>query len=213
MQREQPGREVDLIAHSQGGVVVDDFLTHEYHPADPDAAAARQRRHVVVAARGRAAGDGGAEIRDTAVGRAALDAVEEASPLPPPSSPAVRDLAEGSPLISHLWDDGVPDHVDFTTIGAAEDVVVPADHISVPGATEPTVAVDRRQRAQRDRAAIPMRCRSGARRAGGRAPPCVGLATAMRSAVAPSSSAGSSTPSGAAPPRHWEEQSDEHTGT
>ena len=30
MQREQPGREVDLIAHSQGGIVVDVFLSHVY---------------------------------------------------------------------------------------------------------------------------------------------------------------------------------------
>ena len=34
MQREQPGREVDLIAHSQGGVVVDEFLSHVYRAGD-----------------------------------------------------------------------------------------------------------------------------------------------------------------------------------
>ncbi|MCZ7536700.1 MAG: peptidoglycan DD-metalloendopeptidase family protein [Acidimicrobiia bacterium] len=35
MQTEQPGREVDLIAHSQGGVVAVAFLTLIYDPADP----------------------------------------------------------------------------------------------------------------------------------------------------------------------------------
>ena len=31
----EPGREVDLLGHSQGGVVVDAFLLHEYDAADP----------------------------------------------------------------------------------------------------------------------------------------------------------------------------------
>ena len=35
MHARQPGREVDLIAHSQGGVVVDVFLQHVYDAADP----------------------------------------------------------------------------------------------------------------------------------------------------------------------------------
>src|SRR5204862_218609 len=34
-EREHPGREVDLIAHSQGGVVVDVFLQDYYDAADP----------------------------------------------------------------------------------------------------------------------------------------------------------------------------------
>ena len=51
MQREEPGREVDLIAHSQGGVVVDVFLARRLPRRRPDAPAARDRRHRVVAAR------------------------------------------------------------------------------------------------------------------------------------------------------------------
>ena len=50
------------------------------------------------------------------LGRAALDALEDVSSLPPPSSPAVQDLAEGSPLIAApVQTRGVPDHFDFTT--------------------------------------------------------------------------------------------------
>ncbi len=184
MQREQPGREVDLIAHSQGGVVVDYFLTHEYHAADPTLPPLGTVVTLSSPHEGAPLATAGAKVRDTAVGRAALDAVEEASPLPPPSSPAVRELAEGSPLISHLWDDGLPDHVDFTTIGAAEDAVVPADHIAVPGATEATVAVND---VNQHRAIVsdPDALRAVRAALEGRAPPCVGLATAIRSAVAP----------------------------
>ena len=36
----------------------------------------------------------------------------------------------------------LPDHVDLTTIGGTDDVVVPANRIRVPGATEVVVAVD-----------------------------------------------------------------------
>jgi Peptidase family M23 len=184
MQREQPGREVDLIAHSQGGVVVDYFLTHGYHPADATLPPLGTVVTLSSPHEGAPLATAGAKVRDTVVGRAALDAVEGASPLPPPSSPAVRELAEGSPLISHLWDDGVPDHVDFTTIGAAEDAVVPADHTSVPGATEATVAVDD---VNQHRAIVsdPDALRAVRAALEGRAPPCVGLTTAIRSAVAP----------------------------
>ena len=41
------------------------------------------------------------------------------------SNAIILHLAEGSPLIEHLWDQGVPEHFDFTTLGATEDVVVP----------------------------------------------------------------------------------------
>ncbi len=110
--------------------------------------------------------------------------VEGVSSLPPPSSAAVRQLAEGSPLITHLWDQGVPDHFDFTTIGATEDLVVPATQISVPGATETVAAVD----SFNEHSAIvraPDALRAVRAALEGRPPPCVSLLTALRSAVAP----------------------------
>ena len=185
MQREQPGREVDLIAHSQGGIVVDWFLGPRVRSRRPGSAATRQRGHAVVAARGRAAGDRRrSRSASTTIGRAALDALDGVSSLPPPSSAAVQDLAEGSPLMRHLWDRGVPDHFDFTTIGATEDVVVPATQISVPGATETVAAVDGvNQHSAIVRAPDALRAVRAALE--GRPPPCVGLFTALRAAVAP----------------------------
>jgi hypothetical protein len=96
----------------------------------------------------------------------------------------VQELAEGSPLIRHLWDQGVPDHFAFTSIGATEDVVVPATQISVPGATETVAAVD----SFNEHSAIvqaPDALRAVRAALEGRAPPCVDLVTALRSAVAP----------------------------
>jgi hypothetical protein len=96
----------------------------------------------------------------------------------------VQELAEGSPLVEHLWDQGVPEHFDFTTIGATEDLVVPATQISVPGATETVAAVnDLNEHSAIVRAPDALRAVSAALE--GRPPPCVGLLTALRTAVAP----------------------------
>jgi hypothetical protein len=184
MQREQPGREVDLIAHSQGGIVVDEFLSHVYRAGDRSLPPLGNVVTLSSPHEGAPLATAGRQIRTTNLGRAALDAIEDVSSLPPPSSPAVQELAEGSPLLDHLWDQGVPEHFDITTIGATEDVVVPATNISVPGATETVAAVD----SLSEHSAIvraPDALRAVRAALEGRPPPCVGLLTAVRSAVAP----------------------------
>jgi hypothetical protein len=185
MQREEPGREVDLLAHSQGGVVVDWFLTHLYHSSDPTLpplgnvvtlSSPHQGAPLATAARKMDRGALGGRVLE------ALDAL--GADLPPADSPAVRDLGEQSPLMRHLWDYGLPDHVDFTTIGSPEDVVVPANRIAVPGATEtvqPVDGLDQHGAIVRDPSAL----RAVRAALEHRAPPCVSVATALRSAVAP----------------------------
>jgi hypothetical protein len=184
MQREQPGREVDLIAHSQGGIVVDEFLSHVYRAGDRTLPPLGNVVTLSSPHEGAPLATAGRQIRATRLGRAALDAIEEVSSLPPPSSPAVQQLAEDSPLLDHLWDQGVPEHFDMTTIGATEDVVVPATNISVPGATETVAAVN----SLSEHSAIvraPDALRAVRAALEGRPPPCVSLVTAVRSAVAP----------------------------
>jgi len=184
MQLEQPGREVDLIAHSQGGLVVDVFLNRFYSSVDPTLPPLGNVVTLSSPHRGAPLATDGRKVRATVIGHALLDAVEAASSLPPPSSPAVRQLAEGSPLIDHLWSQGLPEHIDFTTIGATEDLVVPATQISVPGATETVAAVDSiDQHHAIVRAPDALKAVRAALE--GRGPPCVGLSTALRSAVAP----------------------------
>jgi hypothetical protein len=184
MQREQPGREVDLIAHSQGGIVIDEFLSHVYRAGDRTLPPLGNVVTLSSPHEGAPLATAGRRIRATTLGRAALDAIEEVSTFPPPSSPAVQELAEGSPLLDHLWDQGVPEHFDMTTIGATEDVVVPATNISVPGATETVAAVN----SLSEHSAIvraPDALRAVRAALEGRPPPCVSLLTAARSAVAP----------------------------
>jgi hypothetical protein len=184
MQREQPGREVDLIAHSQGGVVVDVFLEHFYRAGDQSFPPLGNVVTLSSPHEGAPLATVGHQVRASPIGRAALDAVEGMSSVPPPSSAAVQDLAEHSSTIRAIQARGVPDHFDVTTIGATEDFVVPATNISLPGATETVAAVN----AVNEHSAIvraPDALKAVRAALEGRPPPCVGLVTALRSAVAP----------------------------
>jgi hypothetical protein len=185
MQREQPGREVDLLAHSQGGVVVDVFLARHYDPADPRLPPLGTVVTVATPHEGAPLATAGERLRASPVGRAALDEVgERLAAIPPPGSRAVRELSEGSPLIRAVQRRGVPEHFDVTSIVASEDVVVPATNVSLRGATEAVVAVNA---ASQHRAVLqdPDGLRAMLSALEGRAPPSVGLDTALRSAVAP----------------------------
>ncbi len=186
MQREEPGREVDLIAHSQGGVVVDLFLRWVYDPADRSYPPLGNVVTLSSPHEGAPVATAATALRAAPLGRVLVDdVVADRVPLVPPlASPAVRQLAEHSPLLRDLWDHRLPDHVDFTTIGAAEDPIVPANHISVPGAVETVVAVDAlspHTAILRDADAL----RAVRAALEHRPMPCVGIATALRSAVSP----------------------------
>ena len=103
--------------------------------------------------------------------------------LPPPNAVSIRQMSEDSSLIRDVQRGGVPEHIDYTSIGATEDFVVPATNISLPGATETTVAVD----SPSEHSAIvqdPNALRAVRAALEGRAPPCVGLGTAFRGAIA-----------------------------
>ena len=184
MQQDEPGREVDLLAHSQGGVVVDWFLTHLYDPADRTLPPLGNVVTLSAPHQGAPLATVSRQLDRSLTGGRVLEAVDVVADLPPADSAAVRDLGEGSPLMQHLWDHGVPDHVDFTTIGAPEDVVVPANRIGVPGATQTVQAVN----AVNEHSAIvtdPNALRAVRAALEHHAPPCVGITTALRSAVAP----------------------------
>ncbi len=77
-----------------------------------------------------------------------------------------------------------PEQIDVTSIGGADDVVVPADHIGLPGARVVTVdpaGIADHGAIVRDPAAL-----DAARLAlEDRPPPCVGVVTGIRGAVEP----------------------------
>ena len=184
MEREQPGREVDLIAHSQGGVVVDYFLTHLYRAGDRSLPPLGDVVTLSSPHQGAPLATAAGEITAAPLGPVALDALAQLASIPTPTSDAVQELAEHSSFMEHLWDQGLPEHINFTTIGTTEDPVVPASQISVPGATETVVAGDDLNQ-HSSIVHDPEALRAVRAALEGNPPPCVGIATALRSAVAP----------------------------
>jgi hypothetical protein len=99
----------------------------------------------------------------------------------------VRELAEGSPTITSLFPHGLPDHVNYTTIGADTDYMVPATNISVPGATETVIPGGDLDLAGEHSAIVSDADALRAVRSAleGRPPPCISLDKALRGAVVP----------------------------
>ena len=189
MQREQPGREVDLVGHSQGGVVIDVFLSRYYDSTDPTLPPLGNVVTLSSPHEGAPLATTGATIRGNELGRVVLDDLigDRLPGIPPPDSVAIRQLSETSATIEDLFPRGLPEHIDFVTIGATGDVVVPATNISVEGATETAVTVESGNPFGAHSAIVtdPGALRAVRSALEGRAPPCVSLETALRGAVIP----------------------------
>jgi murein DD-endopeptidase MepM/ murein hydrolase activator NlpD len=139
-QRAEPGREVDLLAHSQGGVVVSAFLSLVYDPADPSYPPLGTVVTLAAPHGGAPAADLGGLVARTPAGAALLAAVAAGSDLlPPPDAAPLRELGESSDVLAALARSRLPEQVDVTTIGAALDYVVPASHAAREGATNVVV--------------------------------------------------------------------------
>jgi Peptidase family M23/Putative serine esterase (DUF676) len=184
-QREHPGREVDLVAHSQGGVVVDAFLQDYYDAADPEYPPIGTVVTLSSPHEGAPLATAVADWRASPVGKELVEAAEERVPVAPTSA-SVRQLDEHSRFLRDLWDERLPDHVDFTTIGATDDVIVPATQVDVPDAAKVVVGVgggplDDHANIPRD----PRALRVVRAALEGRAPPCVGVVEGLRGVVVP----------------------------
>ena len=94
MQREQPGREVDLIADSQGGVVVDAFLHNDYAASDPTFPPIGTVVTLSSPHEGAPIATAAAQFRGSAAGRVALDAVEDHAG----STPTRREPGSARPV-------------------------------------------------------------------------------------------------------------------
>lgn len=138
-----PGVTVDVVAHSQGGLVTRAALAR-LATADPEAVS----RLGVVATL--ATPHGGADLAE--VVRAAdenpldpvlLDAVASVAGLPvSPDDPAVRQLVPGSDVLSTLASTPLPRGPRYLSVAARGDLVVPSGRARLDGATNVVVPVD-----------------------------------------------------------------------
>ena len=133
-----PGREVDLIAHSQGGVVALAFLELVYDPADPSYPPLGPVVTLSSPLDGAPLATLGVVVARSRAGRAFLDNLP-GNLVPPSSAASPRDLAEGSGLMRRVHEAEMPAGVELTSIGAALDPVVPAASTGAPGVARLTV--------------------------------------------------------------------------
>ena len=126
-----PGREVDLIAHSQGGIVARTYLqmmASAWESGQP------RIEHLVTFS----SPHGGAPLADavpvldaTELGRAGLKTASwwsrHSGPLPDPYAPSVAQLAPGSGLLRRLDAEAVLYGTRVLSLAIPHDVVVPAD--------------------------------------------------------------------------------------
>ena len=135
--RRHPGRSIDLLAHSQGGIVARTYLS---------SVAGRGRRspqveHLVTFATPHRGAPGASQVEplrnDTRTGPFLLGAMKDLSaagwPVPDPTSAAVRQLAPGSKLMTTLADHDVAFGTRVLALTIPNDPVVTADHALLPG--------------------------------------------------------------------------------
>jgi hypothetical protein len=189
-QAREPGRAVDLVAHSQGGVVVDIFLKLIYKPSDPSYPPLGSVVSLASPHEGAPLARSTEALRGSDSPRLTLDVIDELDDrsidrLPRSDSPAVRQLDPDSDLMRKLQSTPLPATVHYVSVSGTDDWVVPADHTELEGATEVTVDVhgltDDHTAILRDANAL-RAVRAALER---RPPPCTSLLTAIRSAVEP----------------------------
>ncbi|MGH2768903.1 MAG: peptidoglycan DD-metalloendopeptidase family protein, partial [Actinomycetota bacterium] len=137
-----PDAKIDLVAHSQGGLVAQYYLEETYRQANPDGIVIDHLVTIASPHHGADLAGFAPSLSDNLEGRLLLkklDWLAKLWGLPPPSSPAARQLAERSSFIRELeagWD---PLKVNTTTIASAFDPVVASRRTRLEGAANYTV--------------------------------------------------------------------------
>jgi murein DD-endopeptidase MepM/ murein hydrolase activator NlpD/alpha-beta hydrolase superfamily lysophospholipase len=142
LQYEQPGMPIDIVAHSQGGLVVRSALGDELDTLDPRTPHIASVVTLGTPHHGANAATMGVLLDHTRGGHTALRAAGAVKPAGiDPTSTSVRQLAETSKFIRDLNDRPLPDGVRFTSIAARGDVIVPSPRAHLDGATNVIVDV------------------------------------------------------------------------
>lgn len=143
----EPGRAVDLVGHSMGGVVIAYYLLTMHDPADPTLPPIGHAVTVASPLEGSDLASAGVDaVRSHLVHallRVSADRLDE--PVPDVDDQAVQDLTVGSPIadrIAQAWDDARADvwssplatGTQVLTLGGSQDVVVPERRSDLPGA-------------------------------------------------------------------------------
>ena len=135
-----PGRAVDLIAHSQGGLVARTFLEQVASSWDPRLPRVEHLLTFASPHTGAALAEGLRDVESSALtGPTLLDLASRwarsEGALPDPRSPAVAQLAPGSDLLASLAREDVTFGTRVLALGIPDDIMVTADRSRYPGKT------------------------------------------------------------------------------
>jgi hypothetical protein len=128
---DHPGKAVDLIAHSQGGIVARTYLARvakAWAPGLP------QVDHLITFSSphdGAPLADAEDRLSDSLIGQGIVEGLKHLSeggaPFPHPDAPAIEQLAPGSDLLADLGDQDLLYGTRALALAIPNDVVVPAD--------------------------------------------------------------------------------------
>jgi pimeloyl-ACP methyl ester carboxylesterase len=135
IEHDHPGAHVDLIAHSQGGLIAREALAHDY---DGPTRQLPSVDHVITLAtphHGSDAATANAWLRWSVEGRAIRWLAKQKHTQFDLTGPGIAQLSETSEFIEDLNHRALRDGVAYTSIAGAEDAIVPAVRARLAGAT------------------------------------------------------------------------------
>lgn len=136
-----PGVPVDVVAHSQGGLVARWAFTEELDGLDPRLPRITTLVTLATPHHGADGATASALLGHTASGRALQEGAEPLMGFDP-GAKSVKQLAETSEFIRRLNERPLPAGVNVTSVGARGDLIVPAPRTHVDGAHNVVVSVD-----------------------------------------------------------------------
>lgn len=142
LQAANPGVPVDIIAHSQGGLVARQALAWEYNPNDARFPPVHHLVTLGTPHQGTDLATALAMLGQSTSGQLAQGAFDLAFPnLVDLRGESLAQMSEVSEFIRKLNERSLPAGVEATSIGARADVVVPAPRTELPGGHNVTVSV------------------------------------------------------------------------
>ncbi|MDP8937385.1 MAG: peptidoglycan DD-metalloendopeptidase family protein [Actinomycetota bacterium] len=137
-----PGVPIDVIAHSQGGLVARSALTDEFDGLDPRLPPMGALVTLATPHQGADLATALTMVGFTKPGTSAQKAVGTAFPeIPDPRGESLRQMSETSSFIRELNERPLPGGIRATSIAARGDIVVPAGRSQLAGASNVIVSV------------------------------------------------------------------------
>jgi hypothetical protein len=180
LQAEHPGVPIDIIAHSQGGIVARTALTDEVDGADPRLPAVASLVMLGTPNQGDPTATALTMVGHTTTGEVLESSVHAGFPTKvDPAGTSVTQLAEESEFMRRLNGRPLPAGLKVTSIGARGDVLVPAGVTRLAGADNVIVSVPTYFSEHSNLPGAPQAQREIALGLAGMSPTCQGLADAL----------------------------------